>query len=460
MLSRLKEKVKCLIERHGAEVGAVAKITANALIPGAPIIVGAIEAVCDYTTDKGQDLSDDRMIEVIETLGADVSQLESLLEHMTGQLDGVMSMMAQSARYGSPPQALEAMINTALETQFSALRAEIRALTPELETVKRQGEAMLRAQALQGDMLSQVRDQVDAALAFNAPLAGEGVVGPKVTDFLGARGRFQSALLNGDLANAEGALEEMKALSPNGNTYRVSAMALCAAQRNFAGAEQVARTLSGAGVDDPRVQRARQSLTSLTRAGGRGADSASVRPSGARSKSLSVKITPPMIEPGAQIGDRGWTLNALIGRGGMGEVWRVTNLRGRQGALKLMSASLTEQPQFIERFRAEIDALEQIRHTSVVGVIDWGRAEGVGWYFVMPFVEGESLRARLSSGSMGIEEVEPMMLAIAEGLAACHSEGVIHRDLKPENILLRADGTPILIDFGIAMRVSPLLNPC
>ena len=79
------------------------------------------------------------------------------------------------------------------------------------------------------DMLSQVQDQLSAALAFNAPLAGEGVVGPQVNVFLGARGRFQSVLLNGDLEGAQSALDQIKGLSPNRNTYRVSAMALCAA---------------------------------------------------------------------------------------------------------------------------------------------------------------------------------------------------------------------------------------
>ena len=68
MLNRLKERASTLIARHGAEVGVVAKIAANALIPGAPMIVSAIEAVCDYTANKGQELSDERMMEKIEAV--------------------------------------------------------------------------------------------------------------------------------------------------------------------------------------------------------------------------------------------------------------------------------------------------------------------------------------------------------------------------------------------------------
>ena len=129
MLTKLREKLreqaKRLVERHGAEVGAVAKIAANALIPGAPLIVSAVEAVCDYAADKGQELTDERMTEMIGALGSDVNQLESLLAHMGGQLDGLIGQVSQMAQYGTPPQALEAMINTALEGQFSELRAEI-----------------------------------------------------------------------------------------------------------------------------------------------------------------------------------------------------------------------------------------------------------------------------------------------------------------------------------------------
>ena len=220
---------KHLVSNHGAEVGAVAKIAAHALIPGAPIVVGAVESLCDYAADKSQELTDETITEMIEGLGSDVRHLESLMGHLSGQLDGVLSQMVQMAQFGTPPMALEAMMNNALESQFSELREELRALTPELETVKRQQVALLSQQALQGDMLQQVQDSLDAALAFNAPLAGEGVVGARVSVFLGARGRFQSALLNGDLKGAQSALAEMKAISPNGNTCRVSEMALKAA---------------------------------------------------------------------------------------------------------------------------------------------------------------------------------------------------------------------------------------
>ena len=182
MFEGLKEKAKQLVTRHGAEVGAVAKIAAHALIPGAPLIVSSVEALCDYSAEKAQDIDHATLISKLEALGGDTAHLERVLTHLTGELEGVMGQMSQLAHFGTPPQALEAMINTALESNFSALRDELRAITPELETIKRQQEATLRAQQLQGDMLHQVQESLDAALSFNAPLAAEGVVGRDGSD--------------------------------------------------------------------------------------------------------------------------------------------------------------------------------------------------------------------------------------------------------------------------------------
>ena len=137
------------------------------------------------------------------------------MAHLSGQLDGVVGMMAQSAQFGSPPEALEAMINSALNTQFSALREELRALTPELETVKRQMDEMLRAQGAQGDMLHQMRDMFEASVAYSHPLSSEGVSPAQAPRFLAAEGRFKSATVSRDLATAEAALAEMKSISSN-----------------------------------------------------------------------------------------------------------------------------------------------------------------------------------------------------------------------------------------------------
>ena len=134
----------------------------------------------------------------------------------------------------------------------------------------------------------------------------------------------------------------------------------------------------------------------------------------------------------------------------MGSVWRARNRRGREGAVKLMSAELSADASFISRFQAEIDALDRVNHSAVIDILDWGRDRSGAWYFVMPFIEGRSLRSRIARGQLSSDEVKSIARALAAGLVACHAQGVIHRDIKPENIMLDASGAPILIDFGIA----------
>ena len=82
MWQGIKDKAKDLITKHGAEVGAVARVAAQALIPGAPLLVGAVEAVCDYSADKAAEASDEALGQMLEALGGDVAQLEVILGHL------------------------------------------------------------------------------------------------------------------------------------------------------------------------------------------------------------------------------------------------------------------------------------------------------------------------------------------------------------------------------------------
>src|SRR5678816_328375 len=142
-----------------------------------------------------------------------------------------------------------------------------------------------------------------------------------------------------------------------------------------------------------------------------------------------------------------------IGAGGMATVYLAQDLRHhRHVALKLLNpelgAVLGE-----ERFLAEIRVTANLQHPNLLPLFDSGAADGL-LYYVMPFVDGETLRARLTrEKQLPVEEAVRMAVAIANALDYAHSHGVIHRDLKPENILLQA-GQPVIADFGIALAVS------
>jgi len=148
-----------------------------------------------------------------------------------------------------------------------------------------------------------------------------------------------------------------------------------------------------------------------------------------------------------------YDIDREIGAGGMATVYLARDLRhDRHVALKLLNPELGAVLG-VERFLAEIRVTANLQHPNLLPLFDSGEAEGL-LYYVMPFVEGESLRARLErEKQLPIDEALRIAVAVANALDYAHSHGVIHRDLKPENILLQA-GQPVIADFGIALAVS------
>lgn len=142
-----------------------------------------------------------------------------------------------------------------------------------------------------------------------------------------------------------------------------------------------------------------------------------------------------------------------LGVGGMARVYLATDLRhGRKVAIKVVrddvSAALGS-----ERFLHEIRTTASLQHPHILALLDSGEAGGQ-LYYVMPYVAGESLRARMDrTGAMEVTEVVSIVRQVASALDHAHRHGVIHRDIKPENVLL-ADGLPVVADFGIALAVA------
>lgn len=146
----------------------------------------------------------------------------------------------------------------------------------------------------------------------------------------------------------------------------------------------------------------------------------------------------------------GYHCEALLGRGGMGEVWRARQVSlNRPVAVKLLSPSLAVEPDFIRRFERESNALAALSHPNVVSVIDRGSVNGV-WYFVMELVEGRSLRERMSAHQSDPSELLKLIAQVARTVDFAHQRGVIHRDLKPENVLIDLAGNVKVADFGLA----------
>jgi serine/threonine protein kinase len=153
------------------------------------------------------------------------------------------------------------------------------------------------------------------------------------------------------------------------------------------------------------------------------------------------------------LGER-YTILRSIGAGGMGEVYLARDPKhGRQVAIKVLGREYarTIGP---ERFLREIRVAATLSHPNIVPLYDSGECDG-RLFYVMPYIEGETLRERLvRERQLGVDESIRTAAAIASALDYAHRHDVIHRDLKPENILMH-EGQPLVMDFGIALAAPP-----
>ncbi len=143
-------------------------------------------------------------------------------------------------------------------------------------------------------------------------------------------------------------------------------------------------------------------------------------------------------------------IEALLGRGGMGEVYLARDQRlQRQVALKVLRADFTHDPARVRRFEQEARAASALNHPNIAMIFDLGESAR-GHFIAMEYVAGQTLRARLRAGRLPLKTALELALQLAEALAAAHQAGVIHRDIKPENLMLRPDGYLKVLDFGLA----------
>jgi serine/threonine-protein kinase len=148
-----------------------------------------------------------------------------------------------------------------------------------------------------------------------------------------------------------------------------------------------------------------------------------------------------------------YTLERELGGGGMSRVFVAEEVQfGRKVVMKFVAEDLAGSVS-IERFRREIRLVAVLQHPHIVPVLAAGEANEIP-YYTMPFVEGESLRARLDGGgSVSVERALSILRDVAGALEYAHSKGVVHRDIKPDNVLLTGTSA-VVTDFGIAKALQ------
>jgi serine/threonine protein kinase/Tol biopolymer transport system component len=154
------------------------------------------------------------------------------------------------------------------------------------------------------------------------------------------------------------------------------------------------------------------------------------------------------LTPGVRIG--AYEVVALIGAGGMGEVYRANDARlGRDVAIKVLPAGVATDPERLHRFEQEARAAAALNHPNILSVFDIGQHDGAP-YIVSELLEGGTLRDRLDEGALPVRKAVELAVQTAHGLAAAHDKGIVHRDLKPENVFVTDDGRVKILDFGLA----------
>jgi len=145
-----------------------------------------------------------------------------------------------------------------------------------------------------------------------------------------------------------------------------------------------------------------------------------------------------------------YEIQALLGAGGMGEVYRARDTRlGREVAVKILPEFFAGDPERLHRFEREARAVATLNHPNILAIYDVGQYESVP-FLVSELLEGESLRQPLERGSLPHRKTIEYGVQIAQGLAAAHDKGIVHRDLKPENLFVTKDGRIKILDLGLA----------
>jgi serine/threonine protein kinase/Tol biopolymer transport system component len=160
---------------------------------------------------------------------------------------------------------------------------------------------------------------------------------------------------------------------------------------------------------------------------------------------------------GTQLGSH--EITALLGKGGMGEVYRARDLKlKRDVAIKILPEEFSRDEDRVSRFQREAEVLASLNHPNIAGIHDLAEANG-SRYLVLELVEGETLADRIARGPIPVEEALPIAIQICEALEAAHERGIIHRDLKPANIKLTRNGKVKVLDFGLAKALQPEQSP-
>jgi len=167
-----------------------------------------------------------------------------------------------------------------------------------------------------------------------------------------------------------------------------------------------------------------------------------------------VDASPAAREVGRVIAGK-WTLERLLGEGGMGSVYQARDAAGQRVAVKLLHREMSGRPEVRERFLREGLAAGRVAHPGAVAIFEQA-FDGETAYLVMELLEGRSLGEAIGAGKMEVRELFGYVEQVLDVLASAHAQGIVHRDLKPDNLFITNDGRVKVLDFGVAKFLDGL----
>lgn len=432
------QTAKALLTRHGTGVRFAAKLLLKTVLPGAPLVSEWVEGALSAAQEAKREEREAAQEALLADTRADLDRVERVLELLGTSLDG---LVAPLARLEARPEEAAARLASALVAAPPAERAalaELAAVAGRFDRLEEQNRLILDRVGYGNDLVAgllPLLKRQTQILDFLDDLARSRADPAEQVTMLGVYVGGVTAARDGDADRAHAALDPL-----------VGRLPLSAAVHE---ALAVTATLA----DDPRA--ADRELAAASAA----------NPADVQLRELAGRVTlataniPPTIDVRNRrpphVGDAidGWALERHLGIGGSGMVFRATKA-GETRALKVLHPDGTARPGHEQRFRREIEALGALPpHPNLVRFHGSGTdAGGDLQYLLMDLVEGESLQTRLdrTGGPPPLPELLPLWLGVARGLREAHSHGIAHRDVKPGNIRVRPDGTPVLVDFGLA----------
>jgi TPR repeat protein len=412
-----------------------AKTVLSAVIPGSPAVIELVAAAFECVADTARAADLDR---AIAASPADLQRLEQVLTILDTDLH---TAMAQVADLADVPDKAERILNLtlALDERSQAAVRKLDDVVRRFDRLEEQNRELLARQGYAAGLLEEMMTmmrRLGGIADYVDDLRASGLDGRVRAERMLAFQHGVSALVSGAQERASQQLAAVARDTPRSAAAAIAVAGVEIMGQNLAGVEEAVTCAARLRPGDIELSELSRRFTDYTRA----------RSSGAASPDARLPKTGDVLD--------GWAMEKLLGQGGWGVIFQARK-SGQARALKLLHPRLTRDEDVIERFKHEIVTLKALCHRdpALVNIDTFSFSRDFDcWYFVMEHVDGTSLAHHLDrSGPLSLQKALEVFAGIARGLAHAHAADIVHGDIKPANILLRTDGSPVLIDFGLAL---------